>query len=460
MSLWFLLGCVLFVVIVALMWPLLRRDPGAAIATGKDMAVYKDQLAQIDADLRAGLIAEADAADARAEVSRRLLAAADRPTGPVTARGNRGTALSLALAVVVALPLVSILVYTRLGAPGLPGSPFAERQGEKSAHAATTGGFEESVARLERRLAQNPKDLEGLVLLARSYMALQRFEEAARAYEKALGLAPGDAELHSAYGAALTYAAGSVVTPAARAAFEAALAKSPGNARARFYLAVAEEQAGNRKGALDRWAALLKDAPADQPWAQTARARAAALAKALGLDPAAVLPEAKQTARTGPDTADMAAAAKMSPDERQRMIEGMVARLAERLKAEPDDLEGWLRLGRSYAMLGRPADARDALANAARLEPKNVDILLQYGRAMRTAAGNRQTPESVAVMRRVLAIDGENIEALWLVGQAEATAGDKAGLVKMRKALDRMPPEMPRRKAFEDFLKSLSQKAS
>jgi cytochrome c-type biogenesis protein CcmH len=390
MSLWFLLGIILFVVIVALLWPLLRRYSAGLAPAVQDVAVYKDQLVQIETDLKAGLIVEADAADARAEVSRRLLAAAARQTEPAESTSNRATALSLALAVVLALPLVSVLVYTQLGEPEQPGFPFAERQAADPVESQKVASFAESVARLESRLADNPGDRSGLLLLARSYMAMRRFDEAARTYEKLLGLAAGDAVLHSAYGEALTYAAGSVVTPAARAAFEAALARSPDHARARFYLAMAEEQAGNRQAALDRWRALLKDVPEDQPWVATARARATAVAKALGLDPAAVLPKPKpkQATRRGPGAADMEAAANMSPDERNKMVESMVARLAERLQTEPDDLEGWLQLGRSYTMLKRPADARDALGNAVRLAPKNADILLMYGRAMRSAAGN------------------------------------------------------------------------
>ena len=455
MSLWFLLGSVLFVVVVALLWPLLRRYSGGAAGAERDMLVYKDQLAQIEADLQAGLVAESDAADARAEVSRRLLAAADRQAEPSEAAGNRATALSLAAAIVLTLPLVSVLIYSQLGAPELPGFPFAERSAADPAESGRIAGLEESVARLELRLIRNARDLDGLGLLARSYMALRRFDEAARTYEKALGLAAGDAALHSAYGEALTYAAGATVTPAARAAFEAALAKSPDDARARLYLAVAEEQAGNRQAALDRWVALLKDAPADAPWAQTARQRAAAVARELELDPAAVLPPPKQSARPGPGAGDVAAVADKTPEERRQMIESMVARLAGKQKENLDDLDGWLKLGRSYTVLGRPADARDALANAARLAPENPDILLLYGRAMRAAADNKQTADSVAVMRRVLALDPGNIEALWLIGRGEAMAGDKAGLVKMQKALDRMPPDMPRRKELQNHLDSL-----
>ncbi len=460
MTLWIFLGAILFIVVLALLWPLLRKRVHDATAAEQDIAVYKDQLGQIDADLGAGLMAEADAADARAEVSRRLLAAADRQDEPAAAPGSRATALSLALAVVLVVPIVSVILYSQLGAPGLPDFPFSERQSADPAGAHRMTSLKESVERLELRLLRDSKDLDGQTLLARSYMALRRFDDAVQTYEKALGLSPDNPELLSAYGEALTYAGGSVVTPAARTAFESALAKAPGDDRARLYLAVAEEQAGNRQAALDRWVALLTDASPDEPWVETARARATALAKALGQDPDTVLPKQKQVARRGPDAADMEAAAKMSPAERRKMIESMVVRLAERLKTDKDDLDGWLRLGRSYTMLGKPIEARDALANAARLAPKKADILLLYARAMRAAAGNKQTAESIAVMRQVLALDAENVEALWLVGRAEALAGDEAGFKKMQKALDKMPPDMPRRKELQDHLDELRKRKS
>ncbi len=152
----------------------------------------------------------------------------------------------------------------------------------------------------------------------------------------------------------------------------------------------------------------------------------------------------------------MAAAQSMSPEDRQAMIELMVAQLAARLKEKPDDLNGWLRLGRSYSVLKKDMEARDALAKAAALAPENKDVLLLYGRAIRAAAGNKQTPESTAVMRQVLGIDPKNVEALWLVGMAEAEAGDRAaGTAKMEQALDQIPENAPNREALAKRLEEL-----
>ena len=134
----------------------------------------------------------------------------------------------------------------------------------------------------------------------------------------------------------------------------------------------------------------------------------------------------------------------------------MVQQLADRLKETPDDLQGWLRLGRSYTVLERHADARDALAKAAALAPDDANVLLLQGRAIRAAAGGEETPDSLAVMRRVLAIDPANVEALWLVGQSEIETGDRdAGLAKMQQALDRLPADAPDRDALVRRLEAL-----
>src|SRR3546814_10841543 len=105
------------------------------------------------------------------------------------------------------------------------------------------------------------------------------------------------------------------------------------------------------------------------------------------------------------------------------MIEGMVRGLAARLEKNPEDFAGWMRLGRAYLVLERPTEARDAFARAADLAPKETEPLVMQARALRSLAGNRPTQESLALMRRVLALEPNSIEALWFVRHAEAAEG-------------------------------------
>ncbi|MAO92669.1 MAG: c-type cytochrome biogenesis protein CcmI [Rhodospirillales bacterium] len=164
---------------------------------------------------------------------------------------------------------------------------------------------------------------------------------------------------------------------------------------------------------------VLGDKEAAQASLETARAQFAsapvptqqlnALAAELGLEEAS-------TDRPGPTQEDIAAAQDMTPEDQMAMIEGMVGTLAARLEQNPNDLQGWVMLGRSYRVLNRPEEAIAALEKAAALAPENVDYLIERARLMRSVAGDQQTPETVALMRDVLALDADNIEALWFLG--------------------------------------------
>jgi cytochrome c-type biogenesis protein CcmH len=147
---------------------------------------------------------------------------------------------------------------------------------------------------------------------------------------------------------------------------------------------------------------------------------------------------------SGPSQEQMEAAQDMSPEQRREMIAGMVDGLAKRLEEQPDDLEGWLMLGRSYRVLEEPAKARDALAKAAELAPDNVEVLSRYARAIRAAAGERQTDESYEVTQRILELDVDNPQALWFTALRHAANGDRATAREMfDRALAQLPQDTP-----------------
>ncbi|MDE1148834.1 MAG: tetratricopeptide repeat protein [Azospirillaceae bacterium] len=172
---------------------------------------------------------------------------------------------------------------------------------------------------------------------------------------------------------ALVLAADGVVGPEAKAALAKALALNPKEPRARYYDGLATRQAGDLKGAVSRWAALLAESPADASWVPFLRGQLGEAASEAGMDPAAVTPQPLPpvnpppvTAAPGPTSDDMAAASGMSTGDRSAMIRGMVDRLAARLKDKPDDGEGWSRLARAYRVLGENDKAVEAEANAKR----------------------------------------------------------------------------------------------
>ncbi|HYC02917.1 MAG TPA: c-type cytochrome biogenesis protein CcmI [Azospirillaceae bacterium] len=359
--------------VAALVWPLLRPAAGAADRAEMAMRVYKDQVAEIERDLARGLIDADQAAASRTEIGRRLLAAAEEARRADKRIGGFRRSPVVAGALALCVPLGALALYLPLGRPELPAQPFASRtdKPDDSDHALTM------VASLEQKLQRNPEDREGWRLLAGSYMQMGRPADAAEAYRRAMALSPDDPNLPGAFAEALTMAEDGMVNPEARQSFERVLAIRPEDPRARFYLGLADLQAGQPKLAVERWAALMKDSPADAPWVGPLREQMTDAAKQAGLDPAKVIPQPAAAAQVaeaapaaspaaGPSSEDMAAAAQMAPEERQQMIRGMVDGLAARLKDNPNDPEGWQRLARAYGVLGESAKAEEAQRNAAK----------------------------------------------------------------------------------------------
>lgn len=354
MTLWVSIALMTAAAIFVVLWPLSRRR--AAAPAGSDLAVYRDQLDEVERDRAAGRIGGAEADATRIEVSRRLIAAADAASAeaaPAAAAPWRRRAA--ALAALVAFPLGTASLYLALGSPQLPGAPLAARAEQPPAQSSLLT----LVAQVEAHLAKNPEEGRGWEVVAPVYMRLGRFEDAVKARRNAVRLLGATAEREADLGEALVAAANGVVTAEAKAAFERALALEAKDFKARFFLGLAAEQDGQREAAADAWRALLKDAPPGAPWTALVRE---ALARVDNTPPSSDGPPAPP----GPTAEDVAAASDMAPDQRAAMIRGMVERLAERLKQDGSDVEGWLRLVRAYTVLGDRDKARAAVADARR----------------------------------------------------------------------------------------------
>lgn len=351
--------------IFAVLWPLARKTP---LREGSDIAVYRDQLDEIQRDRATGLIGEAEAEAARVEVSRRLIAAADtaeaqkpqeRPSSLVYRRAT-------AIAALVLLPVGAFALYLTIGSPGLPGEPLASRVQP----AAEGGSIQAMIAEVENHVAHNPGDAKGWEVLAPVYMRLGRYDDAVRAWRHVIDLRGSSAEREANYGEAMVAAANGVVTADAKAAFDRAIALDKDNPMARYYMGMAAEQDGRRADAEKIWNDLIASAPPGAPWIAVVR-------NALARNAPATAPQAPPNGMPGPSSDDMAAAAQMSPDQRNQMIQGMVARLADKLKADGSDLAGWERLLRAYMVLGERDKARAAAADARKALAGDADKLRQ-----------------------------------------------------------------------------------
>ena len=351
MILWVIFALMTAAAILAVLWPL-GRVP-RSMPGDSDFLVYKDQLKEIDRDRASGLIGEAEAEAARLEVSRRLLAAAEPSPVVAVAPGtqrldHRRMAAVTALAVLILGPLG---LYVALGSPNVPGEPAFARVGTPQGHESIAS----LVSQVEAHLARTPNDGAGWEVLAPVYARLGRLDDAVAARKKALALNGATASREADLGEAETAAANGVVTAEAKAAFERAVARDAHEAKARYFLGLAAEQDGKSAAAAAIWRALLADAPSGAPWIGFVRD---ALARVSG-GPVAV-------AGPGPNAGDIAAASNLSDNERHDMVRGMVARLADRLRADGADVEGWLRLVRAYVVLGDRDKAKSAAAEAKR----------------------------------------------------------------------------------------------
>jgi cytochrome c-type biogenesis protein CcmH len=361
--LWLLLALMTGAAVFAVLWPLGRRRGAAPSAS--DLAVYRDQLEEIERDRAAHAIGPVEAEAARVEVSRRLIAAADAQKADLKSGAAENKAASLrrrrlaAIVALLAVPLLAAGLYLKLGSPNLPGQPLAERI------AAAHGGnsLESLLARVEGHLGQNPDDGRGWEVIAPVYMRLQRYEDAAQARRNALRLLGESAERESALGEALVGAADGVVTADAKGAFERALSLDEKEVKASFFLGLAAEQDGKRSDAARIWRELLARAPAGASWVDLVRESLARVG------------EPSPAAAPGPNAEDAAAASQLAPEQRDQMIRGMVERLATRLRADGSDVEGWLRLVRAYMVLGERDRARAAASDARRALTKEPDKL-------------------------------------------------------------------------------------
>ncbi len=379
MTLWFAFALMTAAAIFAVLWPLGRRK---GTGGGSDVAVYRDQLDEIARDLAEGRIGEAEAEAAKIEVSRRLIASADAAEGHKDE--SEKTLLwrrrLTALAGLVLLPIGATALYIGLGSPQMPGQPLAARL--QAVH--QDRSVQSLVSQVEKHLEINPDDARGYEVVAPVYLRLSRFADAVNARRQLLRISGETAERQADLGEALAAASNGIITVEAKEAFERAIALDRDDLKANYYIGIAAEQDGDRNKAVAIFTAMLKDAPADAPWA---RMVSEALTRVGGTPPkmaqAPVLPPAPAGASApnapGPSAADIAAAQGMSETDRGDMIRGMVARLADKLKKDGGDVAGWQRLLRAYMVLGERDKAVAAAADAKKALASDPDKLRQIG---------------------------------------------------------------------------------
>ncbi|GLK81426.1 c-type cytochrome biogenesis protein CcmI [Methylopila turkensis] len=345
MELWIVLAVMTGAAVLLVLWPLARGRARENDAAG-DVAVYRDQLDEIERDRARGLIGGREADAARAEIARRLFAATERGDEAIATDAGQGATWRRRVAAVVALvavPAIALGTYAAIGRPDIADHPLAARLQAP----VDTNNIAELVTRVEAELARNPGDGRGWMVLGPVYMRLGRAGDAATAYANAIRTLGSSGELEANLGEALTAAADGVVTADARAAFERAAKANPPSVKGSVYLARAESQDGDLAGAIARLKALIVAAPADAPYLDGVRGEL----QRLAATPPLPMPSQEE------------AAVAKTPEERMALIRGMVDRLEARV-SESGEIGDWLRLVQSRAALGDLDRARSSLAAA------------------------------------------------------------------------------------------------
>ncbi len=375
--------------------------PRAPEREAPDIAVYRDQLAEVDRDLARGVLSGEEAERTRAEVARRLLEA-DRRQSDAAADAPRRLRLGTAGTVGLVVVAGTLVLYVAIGAPGYPDLPLRERlamaderradrpdQAEAEVRAADMlpdpvepgPDFAPLMERLRGAMASRPDDVQGWRLLARNEARLGDYVAARTAQEELVALLGDEtgAEEHAFLGELMVLSAGGFVSPQAEAQFDAALSQDRENGRALYYKGLTYAQTGRPDLTFRLWRPLLETSPPDAPWLAPIREQIGTIAARAGID------YAPSTPAPGPSGADMAAAADMTPEEREEMISGMVEGLSRRLATEGGPAPDWARLIRALGILGETGRAQAIFGEAQQVFANQPDDLAQLEEAARSA---------------------------------------------------------------------------
>ncbi len=340
---------IIFIIVAAVMvavalawvlWPLLRPARRTAVERrAVNLTVYKDQFADLDADLARGSITREHYDEAKAELERRMLDEAR--VDPQVAAPKSVGGVKTALVIGAAIPVIAGLLYAKLGAPDAF-SPLATAPQDQ--HQLSGAQIDEMTSKLAARLEKEPDNVDGWVMLARTYYAQRKFPQAANAYEKLTALLPNEADLYADYADALAMANGRQLNGKPMELVRKALELDPTQWKA---LAMAGTEAFERKdykGAVTYWEKLRDTAGSDSPIAQQIQAS---------------IDEARQLGGMPPSSPAVAAAAgKAAPEKATKSAKAETAPKQEAAAgAGGKSVSGTVTLDKGLAAKASPTDA-------------------------------------------------------------------------------------------------------
>jgi len=406
MALWIAMAVLTAAAAIAILAPLFRSRAGST-ARDAEMAIYRDQLDEIDRDLTRGVLAPGEADAARNEISRRLIKASEEAPDTTVTTSNRPRIA--ALAAIVVLPAVGLALYPWwLGSPGQRDMPIEERLANPQ-----EDDLPARALALDAALLANPDSAELWQEALSVYGQVGRLDGVATAYANIVRLRPDldpTGDIGVGLGELIVNATGTISVDALRI-FDIVLAINPEQITPKIYRAIAYQEAGLTAEAIAAWQAVIAQAPPEgAPWVTLAQ---------------------EQLAQLGGAAAPANAAGTAGMD---AQIRAMVDNLAAELIQNPQNAEGWMRLIRSYVVLGELDLARQAVTSSRSTFAGNEQALQMIEGGVLSTPGAALTADprdtdAWAQLIRSYSVLGRMEQATEAVGQARAAlAGDAEGL--------------------------------
>lgn len=347
---------------IALLAPLFKAPGQVLDRKTAAIGILRNQLIEIEGDIDRGVLSLDDAENARTEIQRRILRLTDTGISGVQSKKFMRSDRLLPVTAALFVPLLAVAIYGWIGNPSLQ-SQSKEDRGIELQQIAEFSGLADD---LKRRLQSNPNSpIQGWIMLSDAYAKLGRFTDAVSAIEQIVDRPDASAGVFTRYAELLITSENGIVTPKAEGLIDRVLTSDSKNIAAIYYKALALYQSGELKDAYALLASRIDIGGEPTSGIQALIAQANQIAGELG-EPM-IVSNAKESVGPGPTAEDVRAAGNLSAEEREVFVASMVERLATRLEENPNDLSGWLRLARSYGVLGNEEKQRSALESAQRL---------------------------------------------------------------------------------------------
>ncbi|MEY8834778.1 c-type cytochrome biogenesis protein CcmI [Phaeobacter italicus] len=412
MTFWIVISLITLATAGLLSLVLIRGRDSGGPAAAYDLAVYRQQLRDVDKDLARGVLQESDAERIRTEISRRILTADAQMRAAAEGKAQPKTASSImAVLVVVGVSGAVYGLYSTLGAPGYSDlglqqriAAAAERAANRPSQAEAEAdlpaspprevepGYAELVQQLRDTANARKDDAQGQALLAQHEGNLGNFSAAAQAKANYIRIMSGDVEARD-FGELAELqimAAGGYVSPEAEDALRTALTLDRYDGGARYYWGLMMAQIGRPDIAYEVWSETLAMGPANAPWVTAITAQIEDIAFRAGVDYTPIEPGSapvpgRGPAISGPSDADIAAAQDMSAEDRAAMIRGMVEGLSDRLATTGGTPQEWAQLIGALSVLQETDRARAIYAEAQKVFADTPDALAPITAAAQSA---------------------------------------------------------------------------